>query len=92
MNNKHLTPFIAPSSTIPVTQEEVNRRMRMIARAEELGIYLTMVDSNNQEGYENPYKIQALGFIIQDQEVPEELKKKIIEFEKQQIIMNEETK
>lgn len=88
MNNikkKDLTPFIAPGSTIPLTQEEINKRKIRIERAEELGIYLTAVGPENIE-YENPYKMQALYLIIQDKEVPEKIKKQIKDFEVMQKI------
>ena len=84
MNNKPLTPFIALGSDISVTQEEVNKRIKRIERAEELGIDLTSVDTNTSNAYEeytNPYEIEALSFIMRDQEIPEELKHKFKKFE-----------
>lgn len=83
MVKERLKPFIAPDSTTPITQEDINKRIRMINRAEEIGIYLTIVDSNTDADgeYENPYKMEALKFILQDQEVPENLKQLIKNFE-----------
>lgn len=80
MQRKALEPFIVSGSTEPVTQETIEKRLWRIERAEELGIYLTEVNIESLE-YQNPYKIKALEFIMQDQEVPEEIKEQIKQFE-----------
>lgn len=72
-------PFIAIGSTEPVSKEEVEKRRRIIERAEKLGIKVTSLDSEHE--YENPYKVEALVYIINDEPVPEELIKKIQDFE-----------
>lgn len=72
-------PFIAFGSSEPVTPEEIEKRKRIIERAEELGINITGVDTENE--YENPYKVEALIYIMDDKNVPEDLIKKIQEFE-----------
>ena len=84
-SKKILKPFIAPGSDVPVTQEEIEKRKRRMERAEALGQSLTKVTSENNgiEEYENPYRVKALEYIMADKEVPEELKNKIAEFEKE---------
>ena len=79
-SNKKLTSFIAPGSTIKITNEEVEKRKKMIADAEEIGQRITKVD-NKDEGYENPYRAKALIYIANGKEVPEELKVKIEQFD-----------
>ena len=74
-------PFIAFGSSEPVTLEEIEKRKRIIERAEELGINITGVDTEKE--YENPYKVEALIYIMDDKQIPEELIKKIQEFEEQ---------
>lgn len=75
---KSTEPFIAPYSNIPVTKEEIESRHTKINRAEEIGASITRVTN---EGYENPYRVKALIYINKNQEVPEELKRKIKEFD-----------
>lgn len=72
-------PFIAFGSMEPVSKEEVEKRKRIIERAEKLGIKVTSLDAEHE--YENPYKVEALIYIMKDEPVPEELVKKIQEFE-----------
>lgn len=72
-------PFIAYGSTEPVSKEEIEKRQRIIERAEKLGIKVTYLDSEHE--YENPYKVEALVYIMNDESVPEDLIKKIEEFE-----------
>lgn len=80
MNKKKKpAPFIAYGSTESVSKEEIEKRQRVIERAEKLGIKVTSLDSEHQ--YENPYKVEALVYIMNDEPVPEELIKKIEEFE-----------
>ena len=77
----YLKPFIAPGSTDVVTQEEIQQRVERVRRAEEIGQSITRVDT--EDGYENPYSVKALYYIANDLEVPDELKRKIQEFEAQ---------
>ena len=72
-------PFIAFGSTEPILKKEVEKRKRIIERAEKLGINVTSLDMEQE--YENPYKVEALVYIINDQVVPKELIEKIQEFE-----------
>lgn len=72
-------PFIAIGSTEPVSKEEIEKRKRVIERAEQLGIKVTSLDAEHE--YENPYKVEALIYIMNDEPVPEDLVKKIEEFE-----------
>ena len=72
-------PFIAFGSTEPISKEEIEKRKRIIERAEKLGIKVTSLDTELE--YENPYKVEALVYIMDDKPVPEELIKKIAEFE-----------
>ena len=85
VSKKVLKPFIAHGSDVPVTKEEVEKRKRRIERAEALGQSLTKITFENDgiEEYENPYRVKALEYIMADKEVPEELKNKIVEFEKE---------
>ena len=84
-SKKVLKPFIAPGSDVLVTQEEVEKRKRRMERAEALGQSLTKItfEKDGIEEYENPYRVKALEYIMADKEVPEELKNKIVEFEKE---------
>lgn len=72
-------PFIAPESQVPVSNDEIEKRKRMIARLEQIGEKPTRVTDNE---YENPYKLEAIALIAEDKEVPEELMKKIEGFER----------
>lgn len=72
-------PFIAPGSQIPVTSKDIEKRKRKIERLEQIGERPTRV---TEEEFENPYKLEAIALITEDKEVPEELLKKIEEFEK----------
>lgn len=85
VSKKVLKPFIAPGSDVPVTQEEIEKRKRRMERAENLGQSLTKItfEKDGIEEYENPYRVKALEYIMADKEVPEELKDKIVEFEKE---------
>ena len=83
INIKKLPPFIAPGSLEPVTQEELEKRKRRIARAEAIGLSIMRVTSekSNDEEYENPYHVEALRYILDDMDVPKEVLQKIKEFE-----------
>ena len=72
-------PFIAPGSQIPVTSEEIEKREKRIERLEQIGEHPTRV---TEDEYVNPYKLEAIALINADKEVPEELMKKIEEFDK----------
>ena len=72
-------PLIAPGSQTPITEEDIKKRKRKIERLERIGERPTRV---TEEEYENPYKLQAIALIEEDQDVPEELIKQIKEFEK----------
>ena len=72
-------PFIAPGSQNPITEEDIKKRQRKIERLEQIGERPTRV---TEDEYENPYKLQAIALIEGDKDVPDELIKKIEEFEK----------
>ena len=72
-------PFIAFGSTEQISNEEIEKRKRVIERAEKLGIHVTSLDVEVE--YENPYKVEALIYIWEDKEVPEDIIKKMKEFE-----------
>ena len=72
-------PFIAYGSKEPISKEEVEKRKRVIERAEKLGIKVTSLDTECE--FENPYKVQALVYIMNDEPVPEDLIQKINDFE-----------
>ncbi len=80
IKNKKPEPFIAPGAKELASKEEIEKRLRRIKRAKEIGQDLTRVDSENCET-ENPYRVQALLYIMKDQEVPQDLKEKIKEFD-----------
>lgn len=81
---KPSTPFIAPGSLEEVTQEELEKRNRRIARAEALGINIARVtfDKKYNDEYENPYEVEALLYILNDMDVPEEVIQKMKEYDK----------
>ena len=68
-----------PESQTPVSNDEIEKRKRMIARLEQIGENPTRVTDNE---YENTYKLEAIALIAEDKDVPEELMKKIEEFER----------
>lgn len=80
INKNNLEPIMAPGSEVIITKEDIEKRKRRIARAEEIGQSLTRVTA---EEYENPYRAEAMLYILQDKEVPEELKEKIRVFDEQ---------
>ena len=73
-------PFIAPGSQESVTNEDIEKRKRKIERLEQIGERPTRV---TEEEFENPYKLQAIALIEADKDIPEELLKKIKDFEKE---------
>lgn len=56
-----------------MTQEDIERRERRIARAEELGLSFTRIDDSTES--ENPYHIRAIMHILADEEIPEDVMK-----------------
>lgn len=85
MNNKNKVeipkPVYAPHSREPLTNGDIQKRLRQIKRADEIGVSLTEADENNE--HENPYRAEALSkYIVYDKEVPYELKIKISEYDK----------
>ena len=80
-------PFIAPGSQIPVTPEELEKRQRRLERLEQIGEHPTRV---TEEEYVNPYKLEAIVLINADKDVPEELMKKIEEFDKAHFVTLED--
>ena len=73
------TPFIAPGSDIPITEEEIEFRKRKAERLKEIGINPYKFGPAEDE---NPYRVQAMILINQDKEVPEELLYKIEKYNK----------
>lgn len=71
--------FFAPESNIPITQEEIEKRKRRVARAEAIGSSITRVTTEPE--HENPYRAQALAYIIEDKDIPDELLLKIKEYD-----------
>ena len=84
LENVELQPFIAPGSLETITQEELEKRKRRIARAEAIGLSIMRVTSerNYDDEFENPYHVEALRYILNDLDVPEEVLRKMTEFEK----------
>lgn len=70
---KNLKPVIASDSQ-PLTQEEINKRKRLEKRSEEIG-WEPRFDSNSE--HENPYRAEAMLYILKDMDVPKDLKEKI---------------
>ena len=56
-----------------MTQEDIERRERRIARAEELGLSFTRIKEDTE--YENPYHVRAIRHILADEEIPEDVMK-----------------
>lgn len=83
INDKRPKPFIAPGSTIQPTAKEIHDRQVKIKRAEEIGASITRI---TEEEIENPYRVKALLYINRGEQVPEELKIKIAEFDKEYAI------
>lgn len=71
--------FYAPGSDIPVTEEEIKRRKRREARIEAIGGSMTRVTSGME--HENPYRAEAMIYILKDEDVPQELLDKIKEYD-----------
>lgn len=80
IQNKKPKPFIAPGAKESASKEEIEKRLKRVQRAKEIGQDITRVDSINCET-ENPYRVQALLYIMNDQEVPQDLREKIKEFD-----------
>lgn len=80
VNNQKPAPFIAPGAKELATKEEIEKRLKRIKKAKEIGQDLTRVDFEKSE-IENPYRVQALLYIMNDQEVPQDLKERIKEFD-----------
>ena len=78
-DKKQLKTFIAPGSFEVITQEEIEKRKRRIERSEAIGLSIMHVISewNYDEEYENPYAVEALRYILNDIDVPEEVKEKM---------------
>ncbi len=79
--NKKPAPFIAPGSEIPVTPEELERRKRKRQRLEKLGIDPTKIVDDGES--ENPYLVEAMVYISQDKDVPEEILRKIKQYDEE---------
>ena len=64
-------------------EEEIEKRKRRIERAEAIGLSIMHVTSewNYDEEYENPYAVEALRYILNDMDVPEEVKVKMKVFD-----------
>lgn len=73
-NRQVLSPVIAPGSLTPPTIDELRRRERLEARSAELGL---IAKFDGEFEHENPYRAEAMLYIIKDMDVPEELKQKI---------------
>lgn len=68
----HLKPIITPDSK-PLTQEEIEKRKRLEKRSKEIG----WESKFNHSEHENPYRAEAMLYILKDMDVPKELKGKI---------------
>lgn len=81
---KKPSPYIAPYSDIAVTKEELERRKRRYYRLKKIGVNPTIIvdaDNDNTTEKENPYRIEAMILINRDEDVPEELLKKIKKYD-----------
>lgn len=79
-NNNKPSPFIAPGAKAMASREEIVKKLNRIEKAKEIGQDITKVDIEDNE-IENPYRVEALMYIINDQDVPQELKEKIKQFD-----------
>lgn len=78
-SNKVPEPFIAPGSEVKPTQEEIEKRKLKMKRAEEIGACFTKIDEEQE--FENPYRVEALIYINKGKEVPLDLKLKIKKYD-----------
>ncbi len=82
IQKKKPAPFYATGSTTPVTQEELNKRKMRYHRLMAMGINPTLiVDTENADEHENPYRVEVMLLINQDKEVPQELVEKMQQYD-----------
>lgn len=79
-SKKKPTPFYAPGSTTPVTQEELEIRKRRYHRMLSIGIDPTLLVDVE---HENPYRVEAMLLINKDKEIPKELLEKIKKYDEE---------
>lgn len=84
----NVEPFIAPYSDMQPTKEELAKRERRSKRLKQIGVDPTILVNGYTEERENPYRVEAMTYIVKDMEVPKELLKKIKEFDKQELVTN----
>lgn len=87
MKNKELilkkpSPFYAPGSEKPITDDEIKRRRERIDKAASIGLDITKLSPDDSDEYVNPYKMEALSYISANKEIPNDLLLKIHEFDK----------
>ena len=76
-------PFNISQDKLEITPTEFARRKRKYHRLEKLGIDPTLVEDDKYSVFDNPYLIEAMVYIADDKDVPEEVVKKIEEFNKE---------
>ena len=81
-------PFIAPGSDVKPTEEELKKRQKKYNILERIGVKTTLVRGDVDPELANPYRIEAMLLISQDKDVPEELIKKIEEYDKNILQLN----
>ena len=87
LQKKKPAPFYAIGSTIPITQEELNKRKTRYRRLMAMGINpMLIVDTENADEHENPYRVEVMLLINQDKEVPQELVEKMQQYDKEYMI------
>lgn len=77
-------PFIAWGSTEKISEEDRKRSIQYERKMLEIGINLNKFcnSADLSEVYENPYRMKAVELIESGNDVPEELKKKMFEYDK----------
>ena len=77
-------PYIAPYSDVPLTKEDLDKRQRKYYRLKKIGVNPTVIVDDSEDGeIENPYRIEAMILINRDEEVSDELLKKIQQYDKE---------
>lgn len=77
---KPVFPHIAEGSQEPLTEEEKRKIMIRVERAERLGINVTRLDGEQEmeSGVEDLEKLEALLYIMRDEEIPAELEGRLL--------------
>lgn len=78
-NRNRPIPHVAEEQE-PVTEEEMESRMRVAEELEDLGISISKFDA--EDGYEDSDELQAILLVSQGKKIPEDLKKRLMDKQK----------